>query len=295
MNYNYEPEKDIKESLLAEIQAGRVKTYDDLLYSDYVTQAHDLHIGIDLLIKERIPNAETLEIPELLSELIHKMTSVFQAYPNIWVADGRFIAENEPADCDFLIRFPMTASNTPAQSMWEFEYQNGTLRHGPCGDVSFEPRQPVCVVYESSNEWKYPNLTAVEKTILKKGGSILETKTGPRDRYITRIQFRYQDQVYQLYYLNQCVGEGEQICGLVVSDGRMGFLQARQWFQRPSKWHHVTKKLNMMMHRSGSNSISPRISIPSSWAMGLGVTLDDRSVDVSYTGEEIIISKETVL
>ena len=56
-----------------------------------------------------------------------------------------------------------------------------------------------------------------------------------------------------------------------------------------------SKKMNVMINKAGgnagSNSYNYRISIPTNWAKQLGVTLDDRAVDMEFDGEKIVIKK----
>lgn len=55
------------------------------------------------------------------------------------------------------------------------------------------------------------------------------------------------------------------------------------------------RKLKILMNKAGGNagkgSYGYKMTIPSTWAKELGVTLDDRTMKVSFDGEKIIIEK----
>ena len=56
-----------------------------------------------------------------------------------------------------------------------------------------------------------------------------------------------------------------------------------------------TREVNMMITTSGGNA-SPtaknyRLSIPSAWAQAIGITPEDRSLTISFDGDQIVIRK----
>ena len=56
-----------------------------------------------------------------------------------------------------------------------------------------------------------------------------------------------------------------------------------------------SRNLNMIVAKpggnAGKNSLGYRLSIPSTWAQRIGVTLEDRSLIVTLDGDKIIIQK----
>lgn len=54
------------------------------------------------------------------------------------------------------------------------------------------------------------------------------------------------------------------------------------------------RKLKILFGKSGSGSISPRISLPIGWIRDMGISQENRNVNVTYNEEtkEIIIKKE---
>ncbi|EGT5044476.1 AbrB/MazE/SpoVT family DNA-binding domain-containing protein [Clostridioides difficile] len=52
-----------------------------------------------------------------------------------------------------------------------------------------------------------------------------------------------------------------------------------------------TRILNVIYNKSGSGSVSTKLSIPISFFRELGVTETDRTVEVTLKGDEIIIKK----
>lgn len=54
----------------------------------------------------------------------------------------------------------------------------------------------------------------------------------------------------------------------------------------------MEKKIKRIMFpKSGAGSISPRITLPITWLREIGVTEEERKVEVIFTGKEIIIKK----
>lgn len=49
--------------------------------------------------------------------------------------------------------------------------------------------------------------------------------------------------------------------------------------------------VKMLFTKSGSGSISPRLSFPSTWIRDMGITPDDREVAITFDGNKIIIEK----
>lgn len=55
------------------------------------------------------------------------------------------------------------------------------------------------------------------------------------------------------------------------------------------------RTLKIMFNKAGGtaskNSYSPKISLPKKWTDEMGLTLDDREVNVEFDGKRIIIEK----
>lgn len=49
--------------------------------------------------------------------------------------------------------------------------------------------------------------------------------------------------------------------------------------------------LKVVFQKSGSGSINSRLCIPITWIRQLGITEEDRNIEVSFNGSEIIIKK----
>ena len=52
------------------------------------------------------------------------------------------------------------------------------------------------------------------------------------------------------------------------------------------------RRLKILFGRSGSGSISPRISLPMSWIKDMGLNETDKEVIIEYEDEKITIKKE---
>lgn len=52
-----------------------------------------------------------------------------------------------------------------------------------------------------------------------------------------------------------------------------------------------TRELNITYNKSGSGSISTRISLPKTWIDNMNVTPEDRSVKVTFKNNKITIEK----
>lgn len=49
--------------------------------------------------------------------------------------------------------------------------------------------------------------------------------------------------------------------------------------------------VKMLFTKSGSGSISPRITLPSTWIREMGITREEREVSITFDGKKIIIEK----
>lgn len=52
-----------------------------------------------------------------------------------------------------------------------------------------------------------------------------------------------------------------------------------------------SRKINVMFQKSGSGSISTRISVPKSWIDQMGITKENRGILIEFDGKKIIIRK----
>lgn len=55
------------------------------------------------------------------------------------------------------------------------------------------------------------------------------------------------------------------------------------------------RKLNLVVNASGGNagksSLNYKLSIPTVWAKAMGISAEDRLVEVSFDGQKIVIEK----
>lgn len=54
------------------------------------------------------------------------------------------------------------------------------------------------------------------------------------------------------------------------------------------------RKLNISFNKSGRGSISPRINLPTTWVKEMGITQDEKEVNVYFVNGEIIITKKEI-
>lgn len=51
------------------------------------------------------------------------------------------------------------------------------------------------------------------------------------------------------------------------------------------------RNLNVSFNKSGSGSITPRISLPATWIKEMGIDMENREVEVNFENGKIIIVK----
>ena len=52
------------------------------------------------------------------------------------------------------------------------------------------------------------------------------------------------------------------------------------------------KKANITFNKGGNGGISNRVTIPGAWVKALGITKEDKEVELELTGGKIIITKK---
>lgn len=52
-----------------------------------------------------------------------------------------------------------------------------------------------------------------------------------------------------------------------------------------------TRNLNIIFNKSGNGYYNPRVSLPSSWIKEMGIDMENREIEVTFNGKEIIIKK----
>ena len=56
-----------------------------------------------------------------------------------------------------------------------------------------------------------------------------------------------------------------------------------------------TRTLNVSFNKAGSGSTSARLIIPKTWVDAMGITEEERAVDVTYNGDTIVIKKHEII
>lgn len=52
-----------------------------------------------------------------------------------------------------------------------------------------------------------------------------------------------------------------------------------------------TRILRLIYSKSGAGNITPKLTLPVKWTKELGLTTEEREVEVTYDGDKIIIKK----